>query len=100
MSSRKRKGVANIKPSGTAEEEDRKRMKKRVGGDRDKTPIMKIPEKIIDAKDSNGQTVFFMKWKGVDEHDLIPAEEAKLKWPQFVIKFYEGRIKWISSPET
>jgi len=54
----------------------------------------KIPEKIMGATDSSGKLMFLMKWKGVEEGDLLLAEEVNVIYPQIVIKFYEERIEW------
>jgi len=62
------------------------------------TPAQKIPEKIIGATDASGQLRFLMKWKGIEEGDLILAEEINLLYPHIVLKFYEERIEW-QTPE-
>lgn len=52
----------------------------------------KDPDIIIGVtKHVSGELIFLLKWKGVDEADLILAEEANLLYPQTVIKFYESR---------
>ncbi|XP_060873968.1 chromobox protein homolog 5-like [Metopolophium dirhodum] len=55
-------------------------------------PIPKIPEKIMGKTVENGQLVFLMKWRGIEEFNLIPAKEANLKYPQIVIKYYEEKF--------
>lgn len=74
-----------------------KEKEKIVRGGRDKIPIMKIPQKIVDVTNSSGQLEFSMKFRGIKETKLIPASEANLKWPQIVIKYYEERIEWSSA---
>jgi len=58
-------------------------------------PNIKIPEKVMNVTDSNGQLEILMKWRGIEELELIPANEVNLKWPQIVIKYYEENIIWI-----
>jgi len=48
----------------------------------------------MEGSDSNFYLEFYMKWRGIEETELIPAKEANLKWPQIVIKFYEERLKF------
>jgi len=53
------------------------------------------PERILRIeKTESGRLVFLIKWKNMNEADLIPASVANLKWPQLVIGFYEERMEW------
>ncbi|KAF0753200.1 chromobox protein 1-like [Aphis craccivora] len=58
-------------------------------------PSQRVAEKIIGSTtDAKGVLVYFIKWQGTDEADLIFAREAHKMCPQIVINFYEERIKW------
>jgi len=57
----------------------------------------KVPEKILGATDSSGQLKFLIKWRGVEEGDLIVANAAHIMCPQLLLKWYEERISWTDS---
>lgn len=52
------------------------------------------PEKILGATHANGEILFWMKWVGTDQGDLVPANEANVKCPKLVIEFNEKRLIW------
>lgn len=49
-------------------------------------------EKIIGITDEPGELTFLIKWKNVNEPDLVPSRFANEKFPQDVIKFYEKKL--------
>lgn len=51
-------------------------------------------EEILGATDVGGSLKFLIKWKGHKQQDLVLAEEANVKCPQVVIKFYESQLTW------
>ncbi|XP_060533844.1 uncharacterized protein LOC132706508 [Cylas formicarius] len=53
------------------------------------------PEKIVGVTNSKDGLLFLIKWAGTDEADLVRAQEANVKWPQIVIKYYEQRLHWL-----
>ncbi|XP_074601250.1 chromobox protein homolog 5-like [Brevipalpus obovatus] len=58
-----------------------------------------MPEKIVGVTKVDNQLVFLMRWHGCRYTDLVPAEEANLKCPNIVIKYYEGRLSWTAGSE-
>lgn len=62
----------------------------------DTAPIKKQPEKILNAANFSGELMFLLKWKGIEELDVIGYKEAYSMCPQIVIKFYEEIITWRS----
>lgn len=56
----------------------------------------KTPEKIIGVTTLRGRLMFYIKWEGVNDGDLIAAEKAYEICPKLAIKFYEDRVVWIS----
>lgn len=42
------------------------------------------------------ERMFMMKWRGSKPNAFVAEAEAKIKYPQEVIAFYESKIVWIS----
>lgn len=55
------------------------------------------PESIVGATDTCGELMFFIRWKGRDEGDWVPAREANIKCAEMVINFYEKNGTWETS---
>jgi len=53
-------------------------------------------EEILGATETNGEVHFLIKWKGVNDAELVPSKIANVKIPQMVIGFYEARLTWSS----
>lgn len=51
-------------------------------------------EEILGATETGGEVYFLIKWKGVNDAELVPSKVANIKIPQIVIKFYEARLTW------
>lgn len=54
-----------------------------------------VAKRIIGARLADKGIMFLFEWQGLQEASLVPSEEANIKWPQVVIKFYEERTTWI-----
>lgn len=52
------------------------------------------PEKIIGATEVSGELMFLVKWKNMNQADLISSKIAKIACPQTVITFFEERLTW------
>lgn len=65
---------------------------------KEETMIQNEPEGIINVAPLNGQLMILLKWKNIEETDIILAKEFNLKWPQLIIKFYEDRLRWPDRP--
>ncbi|XP_048191382.1 chromobox protein homolog 3-like [Perognathus longimembris pacificus] len=56
-------------------------------------------ERILGATRSSEGLMFLMKWKDLDEPEMVLAREANVKCPQIVIAFYEEKIIWEAASE-
>uniref|UniRef100_A0A8D8LUS6 Heterochromatin protein 1 n=1 Tax=Cacopsylla melanoneura TaxID=428564 RepID=A0A8D8LUS6_9HEMI len=56
-------------------------------------------ERIVGATDVTGNLTFLVKWDGCDELDLVSAPVCNEKEPSAVIKFYEERLTWHTTPQ-
>jgi len=54
-------------------------------------------EEILGATETDNQIYFLVKWKGVNDAELVLSKVANEKIPQLVIGFYEARLTWSSS---
>lgn len=52
------------------------------------------PEKILGGTNKYGFQQFLIKWKGIDDADMVRATEAKERCPDLVREFYEKRLKF------
>lgn len=57
-------------------------------------PSKRVPEKVIGVSKSGDTLMYLLKWKDVEEADLVTSEQAKVKIPQLVIRFYEANLSW------
>lgn len=51
-------------------------------------------EEILGATETSGEVHFLIKWKGMNDAELVPSKIANVKIPQMVIAFYEARLTW------
>lgn len=51
-------------------------------------------ERIVGSMKSSCGRMLLIKWKGMDRCELVSAEEANLRCPKEVIKYYEENTKW------
>ncbi|XP_026807408.1 heterochromatin protein 1-like [Rhopalosiphum maidis] len=51
-------------------------------------------EKIMDVTNCDGKIIFLIKYKGIEEPEVIKAEEANKLYPQVVINFYQETLEW------
>ena len=49
-------------------------------------------ERILGVKKSSKGLMFLIEWQDINEADLVPSEEANVKCPDVVIKFYEDNL--------
>ena len=49
-------------------------------------------ERILGVKKSSRGLMFLIKWQDINEADLVPSEEANVKCPDVVIRFYEDNL--------
>lgn len=55
------------------------------------------PTKILRAvQEPSGRILFLIKWRDPHGAHVLDAADAKILWPQLVIKFYESLIEWES----
>lgn len=54
----------------------------------------KIPEKVIGTTIYHNQFLYLIKWKNIEETDLITSEVANIICPQIIIKFCLDKIEW------
>jgi len=82
----------------------KKRMFKKTGSSKsakirlETDPAMQIPVEVLGATFSGRRLMFLIKWEGIEEAELIPSEEANVKYTQAVLKFYTDRIVWETDP--
>ncbi|XP_027854529.1 chromobox protein homolog 5-like [Aphis gossypii] len=59
-------------------------------------PNTKTIRKIIGLDDSKGKLKYLIHFEGIEECDLIEAEEAYSMWPQFFLKYFEEKLTWVN----
>uniref|UniRef100_A0A1Q3EZK3 Putative heterochromatin protein 1 n=1 Tax=Culex tarsalis TaxID=7177 RepID=A0A1Q3EZK3_CULTA len=53
-----------------------------------------VAEKLEGVTEEDGELLFLVRWKGVDEVELISSKIVRQHVPELVIDFYETRIIW------
>jgi hypothetical protein len=53
-----------------------------------------IAERILGSVVSNGELLFMTKWRNKDDVAFVSAQQAKLKFPELVIDYFNKRLKW------
>ncbi|XP_039442940.1 heterochromatin protein 1-like [Culex pipiens pallens] len=51
-----------------------------------------VAEKLEGVPEEDGERTFLVRWKGVDEVELVQSRMVRLHVPALVIYFYESRI--------
>lgn len=53
-----------------------------------------VAEKLEGVTEEDGELLFLVRWKGVDEIELVSSKIVRQHVPELVIDFYETRIIW------
>ncbi|XP_039451342.1 heterochromatin protein 1-like [Culex pipiens pallens] len=53
-----------------------------------------VAEKLEGVTEEGGERLFLVRYKGVDEVELVPSSIARQHVPDLIIDFYESRIIW------
>lgn len=86
---KKKQAKRKNEDDGTTKKKKSKPEKKSTGFDRGLEA-----EEILGATETNGEVYFLIKWKDVNDAELVPSKVSNIKIPQMVIAFYEARLTW------